>query len=171
MTATAHPFFIRSDLTITIRLFTTFARSEILAYHADPAADMYDEVYLTGFAGTQGFDSLLDEYNAYTHSLATDYCVRDLYAPYSFSSRDGILTFMYYVELYLMVARLNHPTVYAALTAEPQTVRLILTDWDRAEFYLGLSAGISALGINDATIRTWTYDPVLLEEIARLRAL
>jgi hypothetical protein len=161
---------VRDDLVITTASLTNFARSEILAFHADPTADMYDDVYLTGFSGTQGFNNLLDEYNAYVHSLASSYCTRDRLAPgSSISSRDGILTMMYYVELYLKVGRLNHPADYADILADPEHVDLILTDWDRAEFWLGLTAGNPELGINDDLIATWTYDPANLMEIDLVR--
>ena len=147
-----------------------YARSEILTRHVDPATDFYDEVYLAGFSGTQGFNNLLDEYNAYTHSLAAKYCTRDsLPSGSSTSARDGILTMMYYVELYLKGARLDHPADYAAIRADPEHARLILTIWARAEFYLTLTSTHPELGIHDDTIRTWTYDPDNVMEIDMLR--
>ena len=164
------PYRVRNDLVIRTQSLHDFPRNEILALHANVGADMYASVYLMGQSGTQGFNNLLDEYNAYTHSIAARYCTRDgLPAGQSISARDGILTMMYYVELYLKVARTNHPSDYAAILADPEHLRLILTVWARAEFWLAKAAPIPALGINDAMIRTWTYDPANVMEIQMLR--
>lgn len=165
-----HAYRIREDLTITTRDLMNYARSEILMRHVDQAGDFYASTYLTGFSGSQGFNNLLDEYNAYTHSLAAKYCTRDSLPPGgSTSARDGLLTMMYYVELYLKGARLDHPDDYAEIMADPQHANLILTIWARAEFYLALTASHRELGINDATIRTWTYAPDNVAEIDMLR--
>ena len=109
-------------------------------------------------------------FRPFVHSLATRYCTRDSLPPgSSTSARDGILTFMYYVELYLKVARTNHPDDYAEILADPAHVTLILTIWDRAEFWLGLTAGNPELGISDDLIATWTYATDNLMEIDLLR--
>jgi hypothetical protein len=163
------PYRLRDDLVIRIPRLTNFNRSEILTIHANPAQDSYDEVYLVGQSGAQGFNTLLDEYVQYTHSLASRYCTRDgLRAGTRISSRDGILTMMYYVELYLKIARTQHPADYAAIINEPGHINLIRTVWRRAEFWLDRTASIPALGLNDQRIRAWTYDPENLMEIERL---
>ncbi|MFO0648910.1 MAG: hypothetical protein U0326_21895 [Polyangiales bacterium] len=163
------PYRVRDDLVIRTRRLTNFNRSEILTLHADPSADSYDEVYLTGSSGAQGFNTLLDEYVQYTHSLAARYCTRDgLRAGSSTSARDGILTMMYYVELYLKKARTDHPADYAAIVGDPEHVRLIRTVWQRAEFWLNVTASNRQLGIRDAAIRAWTYAPENVMEIERL---
>jgi hypothetical protein len=84
------------------------------------------------------------------------------------SSRDGILTLMYYVELYLKLARTQHPDDYAEILADPAHVTLIRTVWQRAEFWLERSAPVASLGLRDAQIRMWTYDPANLMEIEML---
>lgn len=161
---------VRSDLSIETRLLKTFHRSEIVSHHVDPKSDSYVHVYLEGSSGAQGFDTLLDEYNAYTHTLAAGYCTRDLLQPnIRMSTRDGILTMMYYVETYLAIARQSHTTDYAAILADPQHRKLILTVWDRAEFWLRKSAPIRSLGIRDEQITQWVYDADRLAEIARVR--
>ncbi len=97
------------------------------------------------------------------------YCTRDsLGAGTRTSARDGILTMMYYVELYLKKARTDHPTDYTAIVGDPEHVRLIRTVWQRAEFWLNVTASIPSLGLRDATIRTWTYAPENVMEIERL---
>ena len=161
---------IRVDLTLETRRLTNFHRSEVLAHHVDAASDSYANTYLAGQSGAQGFNSLLDEYNAYAHSLAARYCTRDLMPPNNrVSARDGILTMMYYVEVYLSVARTKHQADYAAILADPGHRRLILTVWDRAEFFLRETASLPALGISDDRIEKWVYTPAGLEELALVR--
>ncbi len=163
------PYRVRDDLVIRPRRLSNFNRSEILALHANPDADSYDEVYLRGQSGAQGFNTLLDEYVAYTHSLAARYCTRDsLSSGTRISARDGILTLMYYVELYLKVARTQHAEDYAAIVGDPAHVELIRTVWARAEFWLERSAPFPQLGLRDAQIRQWTYAPENVMEIEML---
>ena len=163
------PYRLRDDLVIRTRRLQNFNRSEILTLHTDPAMDSYDEVYLVGQSGAQGFNTLLDEYVQYTHSLASRYCTRDgLRAGTRISARDGILTMMYYVELYLKIARTQHPDDYAEILADPGHLELIRTVWARAEFWLARTASLPQLGLRDATIRTWVYAPDNLMEIERL---
>jgi hypothetical protein len=142
----------------------------ILGIHANPAADFYADTYLTGDSGAQWFNSLLDEYNAYIHSLASKYCTRDaLSQGMSTSARDGALTFMYYVELYLKLARTVHPDDYAEILADPNHLSPILTVWDRAEFWLAVTDATPSLGIDDDTISEWAYAPDNVSEIDALR--
>ena len=163
------PYRVRDDLVIRARRLTNFNRSEIVAQHVNAAMDQYVKVYLTGQSGMQGFNTLLDEYNAYAHSLASRYCTRDSLASGTrISARDGILTMMYYVEVYLRLARTNHPQDYAAIIGDPGHLQLIRTVWGRAEFWLNLSAQYPQLGLRDATIRGWVYDANNLGEIERL---
>jgi len=168
--ATGWPYRVRDDLVIKTRRLTNFARSEILTLHADAANDQYASVYLMGQSGTQGFNNLLDEYNAYTHSLAARFCTRDaIPAGTRISARDGILTMMYYVELYLKAARTNHAADYAAILADPEHRRLVLTIWDRAEFWLAKAGTVPSLGLRDAAIRTRVYEAANKMEIDLLR--
>lgn len=161
---------VRSDLTIVTKRLKNFPRSEILKRHVDRAADPYAHTYLDGASGAQGFNTVLDEYNAYGHSLASRYCTRDLIGPNTrTSARDGILAFMYYVETYLAIARDEHPADYAAIVGDPGHRKMILVGWDRAELWLRRSADEANLGIADATLRGWVYDPARLEELRRVR--
>ena len=163
------PYRLREDLVIRPLRLTNFNRSEILALHAAPDSDSYDEVYLRGQSGAQGFNTLLDEYVQYTHSLAARFCTRDgLPRGQRISARDGILTLMYYVELYLKVARTQHPDDYAEIVGDPAHVELIRTVWQRAELWLERSAPYPQLGLRDAQIRAWTYAPENVMEIEML---
>ena len=169
MAGATWPYRLRDDLVIRPRRLTNFNRSEILTLHAAPDSDSYDEVYLRGQSGAQGFNTLLDEYVQYTHSLAARFCTRDSLPPgQRISARDGILTLMYYVELYLKLARTQHPDDYAEIIGDPGHVELIRTVWQRAELWLSRSAPYPQLGLRDAQIRAWTYAPENLMEIEML---
>ncbi len=162
---------VRTDLTIETARLTNFPRSEILTLHVDGANDSYATTYLGGASGAQGFNALLDEFNAYTHTLAARVCTRDLVDPHTrVSGRDGILAMMYYVELYLRIAREKHPVDYAAIMKDPGHRRLIRVVWNRAELWLRRSAAFPALGVHDARIERWAYAADGLAEIARVRA-
>lgn len=165
-----YPYPVRGDLVITTKRLTNFHRDAIVARHLDAEHDPYAKIYLSGASGAQGFNTLLDEYDAYTHSLASRYCTRDLMTRGTrVSARDGILTMMYYVETYLLIAREEHAADYAAILADPGHRQLILTVWARAELWLRRSAGEASLGIDDAKLEEWVYEPARLAEIARVR--
>lgn len=161
---------VSADVTLTLPRLSNFDRSEILKVHVSPATDDYAKIYLTGKSGAQGFNMLLDEYNAYVHSLASRYCTRDLLPDnLHVSARDGILTFMYYVETYLQLARTQHPKDYRAIVEDAAHRQLILGVWARAEYWLRKSATDVRLGITDETIEGWVYDASRLAEIAAVR--
>ncbi|MCB9727348.1 MAG: hypothetical protein H6744_00885 [Deltaproteobacteria bacterium] len=138
--------------------------------------DSYANVYLDGDptngtfeGGDQGFDSVIEETTQYVGSLATGYAFEDQYT-FSTSERDGILTFLWYVERYLRLARLEHPAVHAALLADGCWRRAILTVWGRAHLYLAATEGRAKLGLADDAIDALVDDPELLGEIQRVRA-
>ncbi|MBL8918444.1 MAG: hypothetical protein JNJ54_06255 [Myxococcaceae bacterium] len=175
----------------TTRGGRTFARSLIKGdawYAMRPACmnmssstcDFYADVYLDGSptngtfeSGDQGFNSLLEEANQYVNSLASALAFRDAFSGGSrVSERDGILTFMWYLERYLAMARLQYPTAYATLTQDACWREAILSVWDRGWFYLqATNAYASTLGINDARLRTLVETPSLLAEIDSVRGL
>lgn len=166
----AQTYAVTEKLSVRAKRLRNFPRSEILSVHVDRDADSYAKTYLEGASGNQGMNTLLDEYNAYAHSLASRYCTRDLLAPGTrVSARDGMLTFMYYVETYLELARTRHPRDYEAILADPGHRQLILVVWDRAELWLRRSAGEANLGIADRTLRGWVYDEGRAREIGRVR--
>lgn len=168
----------------------TFARSLIKSdthYAMRPACmnmsssscDFYADVYLDGSptnatfeSGDQGFSSLLEEANQYVNSIGTALAFRDVYQSTRVSERDGILTFMWYLERYLQLARTTYPQAYMTLSQDACWREAILTVWDRAWFYLQASAPYASnLGINDARLRTLVETPSLLVEIDSLRTL
>ena len=166
----------------------TFARSRIrndglATGHppcADPAkpspgCDPYATIYLDGNpddasfdGGDQGLDSVLEEALQYVNSLALAYAFQDAIDG-STSARDGILTFLWYIERYVRMARLQYPKAWARIKDDACWRGLALTIWGRAWMYLDATAGNGALGIDDSAILGLVQDPELLGEIQRLR--
>lgn len=143
-------FSILPDDARNLPRFTTFDRARITSELDGPPGDSYRSVYLEGASGAQGFETLLNELNAYVHSIASATCIRDLYPTnQSRSSRDGILAMLYYVGEYLRLARIEEPAVYERIRANQDYVRFIIDQWERAHFWLAKSASVPHLGIHD----------------------
>ena len=137
--------------------------------------DSYAYIYLNGNpndsqfdSGDQGFNMLHEETLQYVHSLATGYTFNDYYSG-SVSERDGILTFLWYTMRYLRMARLEYPQTYTLLSQNDCWRELTLSTWGRAWLYLDATESYNQLGINDTFIETLVREPVLLDEIQRLR--
>mgnify|MGYP001034780627 CR=1 FL=1 len=139
--------------------------------------DSYAPVYLDGDpsdgefdSGDQGFGSVLEEVVQYINSLATGYAFNDYYSG-SVSERDGILTFLWYMQRYLRLARLEHPAAYDHLAQDSCWREAILTAWGRAWIFLSATEGYSQLGLRDDFLETLVLDADLYAEIERLREL
>ncbi len=157
---------IRDDKAMKVQVVDTFFRSEIAQYVTGPLENQYKSVYLTGQSGRQGFFTLLDEFNAYTHSLFTGYGVHDQYpGGRRVSHRDGLVTFMMYTQFYLRHGRLQHPADYAALRADPEVKALVALLWDRANFILDTTADIPGLALDPAAIEAEMRKPDMQAEI------
>lgn len=175
-------YVLSSDLTLTCSggsMNDTPARSliQLDAYAGLKTDDSYARIYLDGDpadaafdSGDQGLDMLMEEAVQYVNSLATDYAFSDQARSGSqISARDGILTFLWYVERYLRMLRVDHPATYDVVMADPCWRELILSVWGRAWLYLDATEGITALGIDDAELEALVLDPDLLDEIDRVR--
>jgi len=137
--------------------------------------DSYASIYLDGDpndgefqGGDQGFDSVLEETTQYVNSLAVGYAFYDHYS-WNVSERDGILTFLWYLERYVHMARTGYPDAWNLLSADPCWREAILTVWGRAFLYLELTKDHPKLGINDAVLLDLVMDPLLLDGIQQLR--
>ena len=167
----------------------TFARSLITAdaysdlwppcasFGSGGECDSYAPVYLDGDpsdaefdSGDQGFGSVLEEVVQYINSLATGYAFNDYYSG-SVSERDGILTFLWYMQRYLRMARLDYPDAYAHVAQSSCWREAILTSWGRAWMFLSATEGYSQLGLRDDFLETLVRDADLYSEIQRLREL
>lgn len=162
----------------TTRGGDTFARSLLNGddYAALLPDDFYKDVYLDGDpadsifeSGDQGFNSVLEEALQYVNSLATDYYFRDQLGGFSISAKDGILTFLWYIQRYLRMARLDFPQAYDRLTTDSCWRESILTLWGRAWLYLEAARSTRQLGINADDLEELVSDPNLLDEIERVR--
>lgn len=167
----------------------TFARSRILgdefqklrpkcaSQSSSGGCDGYAEVYLNGDpnnstfeSGDQGFNMVLEEAVQYVNSLASGYAFENqMQSGQQISERDGILTYLWYVERYLHMARITYPDQHQFLLNNACWRDAILTMWGRAWLYLNATKGHQALGIEDAAIEELVKDPVLLDEIERVR--
>ena len=189
-------YVLRTDLTFsckqgetTSRGGKTFARSllksdayypkrEACGSNVAKGCDFYADVYLDGSAtdgsfqgGDQGYSSLLEEASQYVNSLATALAFADQNPSSGGSHRDGILTFLWYLERYLKMAREDYPAAYALLSEDACWRQATLSVWDRGWFYLDATSGAKNLGFDDVALTTLVKDPTLTSEIDALRAL
>jgi hypothetical protein len=132
------------------------------------SCDHYADTYLEGNSGAQGFGMLFEEMHQYVNSLATGYAIHD-YMSNSRSEMDGILTFMWYLERYLHMARVDYPQTYSTLVDDPCWREAILTMWGRAWLMLSAAEGIDTLGISEEALFELVRTPELLAEIQRVR--
>lgn len=92
---------------------------------------------------------LLDEFNAYTHDLATATDLRDLDSDDEFvDHRDGLAAMMAFLAVYADTARRSEPATWRGLRA-PGAARTIRALYSRAETVMAASCGIPHFGTND----------------------
>ena len=185
---TTSTYVIRPDLTFaceggdtTSRGGKTFARSQIQqdAHSAKrrpcgggaKGCDSYASTYLSGQSGAQGYNFVLEEAAQYVNSLATALAFEEQYAGSRASERDGILTFLWYIERYLAMARADYPEAYALISENECWRKATLTIWDRAWLYLDATKEKTTLGLDDDAIEALVNEPELLAEIEALRKL
>jgi hypothetical protein len=167
----------------------TFARSKLRgdAWNAKrppcnnkpgTGCDSYADVYLDGSdddstfqSGDQGFNSVLEEATQYVNSLASSLAFQETFSGGKSSQRDGILTFLWYVERYLAMAHASYPSAYATLSGDTCWRKAILSVWDRGWFYLDATKTIDSLGLDDTAIEPLVKDAKLTAEIDALRNL
>lgn len=144
----------------------TFPRSEIARYLEGPLSNRYRSVYLEGRGSEQGVLSVLDEFNAYTHSLFTGYGIHDQTPPNQRQShRDGLVTFMMYLQFYLRHARTEHPDDYTRMRAEPELREAVRTLWARANFILDVTEDIPSLALDVEAVEAEMRKPDMQREI------
>jgi hypothetical protein len=131
----------------------------------------YAKTYLDGSSGAQGFEMLLEELHAYEHSLAVAIAVADQFpSNLTQSARDGLLTMMYYVELYLRTARRKHARVYQRLS-RGEIARVVVRLFERARCLLRISSVHQKLGIQDELLHRHVLGAAALGEVKRLRSV
>ena len=137
--------------------------------------DTYAKIYLNGDptngkfeSGDQGYDLLFEEIVQYVNSLANGYAFQDQKGGMT-SDRDGILTFLWYLERYLHMARTKYPKVHQTILSNSCWRTAALTVWGRAWMYLKTTEKLGNLGIDHDKIIQLVRDPTLLAEIQYLR--
>jgi hypothetical protein len=155
-----------------------YAKRKACGGGASQGCDFYADIYLDGNAddatfdsGDQGYNSVLEEATQYVNSLATALAFQDAYQGTKTSERDGILTFLWYIERYLQMARTDYPAAYTALSGDPCWRQATLSVWDRGKFFLEATKSIGALEIDAAALEALVDDPALTAEIDALRTL
>jgi hypothetical protein len=158
--------YFREDLILYLPSDDGFPRSEIMPLLAPPAAaGTYASTYLTGSQGQRGFNAMLDETLCYANEVPGLASFGEFYSG-GVSLRDGSAAFLYFIEMYLRVARTDHPEFYAAAQAESVYVEAVLTLWLRAHFfYEEVGDDHPNLGINDAMYRSLAAEDDNLAEI------
>ena len=139
--------------------------------------DFYRNIYLDGDpddamfqGGDQGFNLLLEEAFQYVNSLASEWATNNQRpAGFATSGKDGILTFLWYIERYLRMARLQFPGAYERLSGDPCWRNAILTLWGRAWLYLEATKDVAGLALDEEALVQLVSAPELLEEIERIR--
>ncbi len=161
-------YVLRADLVFDLPVLDTFPLREIHQYTNDD--DFYADTYLAGAIGDQFFDSLMEEFTQYVNSLMVAAAMNDQYdRDGGVSERDGILTFMLYLEVYLQHARVHDGATYERILSNAEWREFLLTVWGRAELALSRTAGMEFLGINDDDIESRMRSPDLTGEIDRVR--
>jgi len=140
-----------------------FARSQILSRLEVGADGIYASTYLTGWQGERGFLPLLDETAAYVNEMATLAVLGEHYPGAGVSSRDGSVAMLYFVAVYLQLARDSYPDFYERLRSDSRVKEIVRTEWLRTWFFLELSDRFPALGIHDGDYREALGWPETLE--------
>ncbi len=157
--------YVREDLIYYLPADPGFARGEIYDDLDQAALDgIYADTYLTGSQGQRGFNELLDELSCYLNEMAAVGSVGEHFVG-GVSLRDGSVAFLYFVQVYLRVARTEQPAVYAALRAEPVYRDVVETLWLRTHFFLPIADAFPGLGIDDDEYRALIHRPENLAEI------
>lgn len=167
----SHRYPVDVDTFLSFETPSTMDRSRILEELPGSLSDLsYNQTYLTGDSGAQGYALLLDEFNAYTWSLLTELAFADQRpSNMTVSARDGILAFMLYLETYLALAQSEEPSTYEAIVGSAEIRAVTIALWDRAACALTLSEGVAGIGQRDREIASFVFSPERLQLVEALR--
>jgi hypothetical protein len=162
-----HVYFHGQGQEVVVPKLDFFPRSEILAevQVGGSVTPNYDSTYLKGSQGSLGFIYLADELTAYINGLACVTAVVD-HLEQGSSFRDGVASHLYYLEVYLRVARTQHPTLYAKWKAEPTWQQYVRLAWARGHYWYDRALPHPLLGSKDVPIWARVQDPLNREELA-----
>lgn len=161
-----HLYYHGEENQITPPKLNFFARNQILSLvqQGGSVTSTYDGTYLTGTQGSYDFIFLADELTAYINGLACVTAVQD-YVTTTTSYRDGAASHLYYLQLYMRVARTEHASLYNQWKADAQWQKFVRFAWARGHFWTARALANPHLGINDAAIWERINQPENLAEI------
>jgi hypothetical protein len=161
-----HVYFMGIDEQIQVPKLSFFARNEILSLvqQGGSVTTNYDNTYLTGTQGTYDFIFLADELTAYINGLACVASVQDQVTS-TVSYRDGAASHLYYLQLYMKVAREDHPALYTQWKNDASWQHWVRLAWARGHFWTEQVINDPNFGINDAAIWARINQPQNLQEI------
>ncbi len=161
-----HLYYHGENQQITPPKLNFFARNEILSLvqEGGSVTSNYDSTYLTGTQGSYDFIFLADELTAYINGLACVTTVQD-YVTQTTSYRDGAASHLYYLQLYMRVARTEHATLYNQWKSDAEWQKLVRFAWARGHYWTAQALDNPHLGINDAAIWARINQPENLAEI------
>ncbi len=161
-----HALYFNEDLILYLPPDQGFPRAEIYGHLIPEAqAGIYAPTYLTGQQGQRAFNPLLDETLAYINEVP-GLSVFGEYYQGGVSLRDGAAAFLYFIEVYLRVARTDHPEFYAWAQSQAVYVEAVRTAWLRTHFFYEEVADMyPGLGISDDIYRAAATTPENLAEI------
>lgn len=162
-----HVYFHGPAQALVVPKLDFFPRQEILSevQTGGSVTPSYDKTYLTGTQGTYGFIFLADELTAYINGLACVTAVVD-HLDQGSSFRDGVASHLYYLEVYLRVARTKHPGLYAQWKADPSWQKFVRLAWARGRYWYTEALPYPLLGSKDAPIWARVEAPENRDEIA-----
>ena len=162
-----HVYFMGDNLHVRAPELGFFARNVILSavQAGGSVTSNYDSTYLTGTQGSYDFIFLADELTAYINGLACATAVGDHIAGAGYSYRDGAASHLYYLQIYLGVARTQYPTLYNTWKNSADWQTFVRFSWARGHFWTNESMIYANLGINDAAIWSRINQPQNLQEI------
>ncbi len=114
------------------------ARSEITKFVSAAAkkGNSWYDLYLTKEGSNQGLDSVLDEFNAYTHSSQIESQLNGGVQPLFGGQTVDLWSFVLFTELYVRLLREDYAPLYAKLTADKSMMNAVLVLYRRARYVL-----------------------------------
>jgi hypothetical protein len=161
-----HLYYLGENLQIATPKLNFFARNQILSavQQGGSVTSSYDSTYLTGTQGSYDFIFLADELTAYINGLACAASVAD-HIDSTSSYRDGAASHLFYLLVYLRIARTKYSSLYNQWKADASWQKFVRYSWARGHFWTKVAQPFPKLGIADAAIWQRINDPTNLSEI------
>jgi hypothetical protein len=145
-------YWVTSTWQPRVPLHEGFPRSELVTVLPDETTATYRERYLTGDAGLDDLGGLLDDLDAQINRLAMAAVVGD-YIDGNVDIRDETLALMFFVQMYLGLARTDHEDYYAEIHSEQVMLDLVTILWLKLQYFLDVSYTHDNLGLDEDPIK------------------